>query len=259
MAKLYGINGKITGKVGNTVFAIDGGIQVARQYNPVVANPRTPAQVTRRNIVSLAGQMSGGIPAAALEGLGGNKRQRRSTLNRNLMKDAFENVIVGGKTEIAFRAERLVLSTGPKLLGVKAALTSVTAVDGVGDDVVVTITPFNESDSLPAGERVRVVVVGAPSNDPTVNKGVVSAVADVVLEPASQRVVTMRIPYNAGEVERSFAAYVIPLTLVNEGLLSANYVNAMSTSQMFVLPLTEVTNGAYEYGRSVYLGMQSNG
>ena len=46
--KLNGIVGKGTGKLGASVFAISGGEQIVRQYNPVVSNPNTDAQVAQR-------------------------------------------------------------------------------------------------------------------------------------------------------------------------------------------------------------------
>ena len=63
--KQYGFTGKGTGKLGSAVFAISGGEQIVRQYNPVVSNPQTEAQVAQRAkfklLTQLAAAMSGQI------------------------------------------------------------------------------------------------------------------------------------------------------------------------------------------------------
>lgn len=58
MAKLFGISGKATGRKGDTVFAVRNGQQLIRQYNPMVANPSTSAQVDARAKLKLISQLS---------------------------------------------------------------------------------------------------------------------------------------------------------------------------------------------------------
>lgn len=60
--KQYGFVGKGTGKLGASVFAISGGEQIVRQYNPVVSNPNTEAQIAQRAKLKLMSQL-----AAAME------------------------------------------------------------------------------------------------------------------------------------------------------------------------------------------------
>lgn len=59
--KLYGIAGKGTGKVGSMVYAISGGEQIVRQYNPIVANPNTERQITQRSKFKLLTQLAAAI------------------------------------------------------------------------------------------------------------------------------------------------------------------------------------------------------
>lgn len=67
MAKVYGITGKANGKFGNAVFRIRYGQQIMAQYNPVVANPRTAAQVEARAKLKLLSQLSASMaPAIAI-------------------------------------------------------------------------------------------------------------------------------------------------------------------------------------------------
>lgn len=56
--KLYGITGFGTGKLGNSVYSVRNGEQIVRQYNPVVANPQTDAQVASRSILKLMSQLA---------------------------------------------------------------------------------------------------------------------------------------------------------------------------------------------------------
>ena len=57
MAKIYGLSGRITGRKGDAVFAVRSGEQIVRQYNPIVANPRTAAQVDSRLKLKFSSQL----------------------------------------------------------------------------------------------------------------------------------------------------------------------------------------------------------
>lgn len=56
--KLYGITGTGSGKLGSSVFSVTAGTQVVRQYQPVVTNPSTSAQVNIRARLKLISQLS---------------------------------------------------------------------------------------------------------------------------------------------------------------------------------------------------------
>lgn len=258
MAKIYGINGKLTGKVGNTVFAVDGGIQVARQYNPIVANPRTEAQQTQRLKVDFAGQMSKGIVAAALDGLSGNRRQRRSALLSNLIKDVVGIEQAADGKQMKFQAANLRLSGGTKSLdfGVNFVLGT-SAVTGK-NQVQVALTPAEGSTKLPAGERLRIVVIGAPTDPGSVFSGVVSAVADIVTTETETQGVNIDIDGSRAGDSYTYAVYAIPLALSNANLLTSTYVQALINGSYFVLPVDMMTGGAYEYGRTYFLGMKKS-
>ncbi len=258
MAKIYGINGKITGKIGNTVFAIDGGIQVARQYNPIVANPRTEGQQNQRLKVNLAGQMSKGIIPAAIEGLTGNRRQRRSALLSNLIKDVVVNQATSSGNQVVFDAGKLRLSNGVKGLNVNASFVIGESVVMGMNQIQISMTAAGEGANLPAGERIRFVVIGAPDPQEHALGGVVSAVADVVTEAAATQGVNIDIRGGAQMDPYIYAVYAIPLTLVNEAVLSAGYVYGMTAGHYFVLPTSMMTGGAYEYGATRFLGMKKS-
>lgn len=62
--KLQGILGKGTGKLGNAVFAVSGGEQIMREYNPNVSNPNTEAQVAQRAKLKLLSQVAAALSSA---------------------------------------------------------------------------------------------------------------------------------------------------------------------------------------------------
>lgn len=59
--KLTGISGTGTGRVGAYVFAVRKGVQIVRQHQPVVLNPKTQAQVEQRAKMKLASQVSAAL------------------------------------------------------------------------------------------------------------------------------------------------------------------------------------------------------
>lgn len=72
MAKVTSIQGKAVGKVGSVVYAVSGGQQIAREYQPHVANPSTEGQVNNRSRFKLLSQLSASLkPVIAIrkEGL----------------------------------------------------------------------------------------------------------------------------------------------------------------------------------------------
>lgn len=58
MAKIYGLFGSMTGKLADVVMTVRNGVQVARKYQPVVANPQSPAQVAVRAQLKMLSQLS---------------------------------------------------------------------------------------------------------------------------------------------------------------------------------------------------------
>lgn len=58
MAKIAGISGTLAGKVGNIVYSVLKGVNIARQYNPAPFNPSSPAQVEARAKLKLISQLS---------------------------------------------------------------------------------------------------------------------------------------------------------------------------------------------------------
>lgn len=107
--KLYGIAGKGTGKVGSMVYAISGGEQIVRQYNPIVANPNTERQVEQRAKFKLITQIAAAVAPAIAFKKDGLRSARNQFIARNLQFISFGD----GKAELRSDEMQLTPSTTP--------------------------------------------------------------------------------------------------------------------------------------------------
>lgn len=82
--KLNGIIGKGTGKLGSSVFAISGGEQIVREYNPNVSNPNTDAQVAQRAKLKLMSQLAAVLAPALGFSKMGLVSARNQFVSRNI-------------------------------------------------------------------------------------------------------------------------------------------------------------------------------
>lgn len=89
--KQYGILGKGSGKLGSSVFAISGGEQIVRQYNPVVSNPNTPAQVAQRAKLKLMSQIAADLAPVIAIPKDGLKSTRNIFVSKNMSLVTFDN------------------------------------------------------------------------------------------------------------------------------------------------------------------------
>ena len=87
--KLYGISGKGSGKLGSTVYAISGGEQIVRQYNPVVNNPQTDAQVAQRSKLKLMSQLAATMAGQIAIPSQGMKSSRNLFIKKNIGKTTY--------------------------------------------------------------------------------------------------------------------------------------------------------------------------
>lgn len=106
MAKVTSLQGKANGKVGSIVYSVAAGQQIAREYQPNVANPNTAGQVAQRAKLKLASQLSAALaPVIAIpkEGL---KSSRNLFIKKNI-KGIFYS---GGTAQVSY--ENLQLTNG---------------------------------------------------------------------------------------------------------------------------------------------------
>ena len=90
MAKLQGIVGGLSGKLGNAVFRQRYGQTVASQYQPIVANPNTKAQSDNRTAFKLISQLAAVLaPAIAIARTGAvSSRNGFTSVNYPLLETA---------------------------------------------------------------------------------------------------------------------------------------------------------------------------
>lgn len=98
--KLNGFVGKGTGKLGSSVFAVSGGEQIVRQYNPNVSNPSTDAQVEQRAKLKLMSQIAAVLRDAIAFKKNGLVSARNQFISANIGLCTFAN----GKAELDLTA-----------------------------------------------------------------------------------------------------------------------------------------------------------
>lgn len=81
--KLHGIGGVGTGKLGSMVYSVRNGQQIVRQYNPIVANPSTAAQVEARSKMKLMSQLAAIVAPVIAINSEGLKSKRNLFISRN--------------------------------------------------------------------------------------------------------------------------------------------------------------------------------
>lgn len=83
--KVYSRNGKGTGKLGGSVFVINHGVQIEREYNGQVSNPSTIPQVSQRSRFKLASQVSAALAPVIAIPRKGIQSPRNLFVKRNMM------------------------------------------------------------------------------------------------------------------------------------------------------------------------------
>lgn len=82
--KRYSANGKGSGKLGGSVFVINHGVQIEREYNGSVSNPSTNAQVAQRSRFKLASQVSAALENVIVIPRQGIQSPRNRFVKRNM-------------------------------------------------------------------------------------------------------------------------------------------------------------------------------
>ena len=85
MAKIYGINNDIVGRVGNEVFERQGDANIVRGYNPHHGGTPSQAQLIQKARLDCMGNWERRLPLQAVEAFRGNKSQKWSAFVRKNM------------------------------------------------------------------------------------------------------------------------------------------------------------------------------
>jgi len=126
--KLVGITGTGSGKLGSSVFSVNSGQQIVRQYQPVVTNPNTVAQVNQRARLKLASQLA----AAYASVIAMPKQGMVSTRNQFIKKNMDAISAQGGTAQVTY--ENLQLTNG------NVGLPSVLATRSAGEGIKVNLS-----------------------------------------------------------------------------------------------------------------------
>lgn len=247
MAKSTNGLGQFRGKMGGVVFSVRNGQQVIRNYQPVVANPKSSDQRIQRAKAVLAGKLSHILTAPMIIGMnGGSKAGRRSEFNRVLL-DAIESQIsvTTGVAKATLMPERLLLSQG----------------DAVHATVPDPSSIVYDSGTLQVGWRatdfagsLRVILLVSYWNGSEYEWRVYEKVVQ-----ASSRSVTVTLPANwqgTGNYGDVFA-YAIPI-IINEETLRLNGTPLVSSDEpdtsKYIAKLVATESSAISYAESEYLG-----
>lgn len=81
---VYGQEGKGKGKLGSSVYLINHGVQIKREYTGAVSNPSTPAQVSQRARFKLASQVSAALEPVIVIPRKGIRSPRNLFVQKNM-------------------------------------------------------------------------------------------------------------------------------------------------------------------------------
>ena len=112
MAKIQGLTGKMSGKMGSVVFRVREGEQIVTQYNPIVKNPNTPAQSTQRVSFKLMSQVAAAMASAII-----NRPARQGQSPRNRFVQQNFPFVVADAENAKIEMTRLQLTSSSSFLG----------------------------------------------------------------------------------------------------------------------------------------------
>lgn len=112
MARIQGLTGKMSGKMGSVVFRVRQGEQIVTQYNPIVKNPNTEAQSTQRVAFKLMSQVAAAMASAII-----NRPARQGQSARNSFVQQNFHLVEGDASNAKIRMERLQLTSSTSYLG----------------------------------------------------------------------------------------------------------------------------------------------
>lgn len=243
MAKYY--NNKIkTGRVAGSIFAVRNGEVIERAYNPIVANPRTDAQLIQRAKMNLAGQISKLVGFELLTSMGmPYKGKNRTMFVRNIVNKA-ESGMVGKDAEAKIAPEDIIFSRGSVTPVAAAVAPVVTA-----DNVAVKLTPATGIEENTFGERVIALVY--ESVNAMVPMGAFSGESIVAAD--EQTTIDVRIPFGmrTGNV---IAVYRVPYRVANYGV-TVKAEQMKGTPQEISAALTRSGENVL-WGETIFVGAQ---
>lgn len=243
MAKYY--NNKIkTGRVAGSVFAVRNGEVIERAYNPIVANPRTDAQLMQRAKMNLAGQISHLVDWVILTSMSMPfKGKNRTMFVRNIVNKAVSEMV--GKDAVAKIAPSDIIFSRGSVTPVATAAAPVVA----ADSVTVTLTPAAGVEANTFGERVVVLVY--ESADAMVPMGAFTGEALLAADDPTSIECPIPFGMRTGNV---LAVYRVPYRVANYGV-TVKAAEMEGTPQQISAALTRSGENVL-WGETIFLGSQ---
>lgn len=164
--KLNGFVGKGTGKLGASVFAISGGEQIVRQYNPKVSNPNTDAQLEQRAKLKLMSQIAADMAQSIGFQKNGLVSPRNQFISANIGKCTFKD------NEAKIQLSAIDLTPGSLVMpypsfGQDGAIQLVNAAPANVNTVIYALYDVAEGYRLNLAEQKIVSVAGESRTFPT--------------------------------------------------------------------------------------------
>lgn len=246
MGKVVGLIGAASGKVGNIVYAVTNGIQVARVYQPIVSNPKSGLQSMQRAKGNLAGRISSFTPRTAIMGLGTNNRARRGEFLRNILKKA---VVVSTASGYEAKIDNpdVMFSRGSVILSVINA-----SVNTANNSIAVTLSG-PASTIIPAEEyaamQTRLVAMVYDST----SQELVEVVTAIANKPTQGG--TAATALNTAHPSGYYVdVYAIPMSTADGSAVSIDSGLAMKDDETIAAALSVNANAiVFNYGRSVLI------
>ena len=246
MAKIYGMNGVATGRRGNDVFAVTNGTQIVRQYQPIVANPRTDAQLRQRARMNTAGRFSHLCPKSLLKAMPTeNNRKNRSLFNKGLIDATTANAPVGGVYTATLAAGAVEFSRGAGYLKSNASTPFAVA----NGKATIGLTLSDAALANRYAERIVVAVLNSLAHRETTEYVMYKDIAFANTTPVT---VQFNLPETIVAGQRVMM-WRIPIDLTEEGMNIVTNVLA-GTSNDISATLTATNGLVNEFGQTTYVG-----
>lgn len=245
MAKVAGLIGSASGKVGNIVYVVTNGIQVARVYQPVVSNPKSNLQLIQRTKGNLAGRVSSFIPRTAIIGLGENNRMRRGAFLRNMLKSAQVTQIGNDYTaKIADEDVMFSVGTTPLLMySVQRSASQHTLSITLSGNAVIDAKVYDA-----CATRIVALIYDEGRQE------LIECVTAMAVKPEQGGTAVTTIPISTAQGFVA-AVYLIPMS-TNDGTkvtinTESSYLDDNDISAMLSINSSKVV---FSYGRSLFIG-----
>lgn len=212
--KLNGFVGKGSGKLGASVFAISGGEQIVRQYNPQVSNPNTAAQIEQRAKLKLMSQVAAVMAPVIAIPKQGLKSARNLFISKNFDLTTYANntasvdckslQITNGSATIP----EFMVTTDPEEGNTLVVFNE--GLKNVADRVAVCVFEITDDDQL---TYVKSVVENASDGNTTVN---------VVSVPDTYLILAYGIKDKDGNATAKYANYSVADATAIASLVATN-------------------------------------